>query len=273
MKGSGYECTKAPQLRKKSHWGIEKLRAYIATVKSRFRPSLTQDASLLLGRHYSHCRSAVDMELQITVRFLESLIRLAQAHARLMFRNSVEIDDAIAIILLMECSVAGCSSFGNGGNTLFKDPTTYVFPDNDVADIEFLFEKANILERYGMLDRLSPKECAIIQENARSNIQNSADCWDQREEQSFLPSQETSSNNGDHSTNDFPQDHYGRQTQQPQQNYPSPDCSWVRDARSRDSHPLVDDARNNGHISQSAKRSPPTISPKQRARRRRRSAD
>ena len=33
---------------------------------------------------------------------LESLIRLAEAHARLMFRKEIEIYDAICVIILME---------------------------------------------------------------------------------------------------------------------------------------------------------------------------
>jgi hypothetical protein len=37
-----------------------------------------------------------------TIRMLESLIRLAEAHARLMFKKDIEIFDAICVIVLME---------------------------------------------------------------------------------------------------------------------------------------------------------------------------
>ncbi|EED88948.1 predicted protein, partial [Thalassiosira pseudonana CCMP1335] len=61
------------------HWSMEKLRAYIATVRDKFHPTLTQEASQLLENHYSLCRqSKTEKSLPITVRFLESLIRLSQ---------------------------------------------------------------------------------------------------------------------------------------------------------------------------------------------------
>lgn len=37
-----------------------------------------------------------------TIRMLESLIRLAEAHARLMFRKDIIIFDAISVIIVME---------------------------------------------------------------------------------------------------------------------------------------------------------------------------
>lgn len=37
-----------------------------------------------------------------TIRMLESLIRLAEAHARLMFKKEIEVYDAICVVILME---------------------------------------------------------------------------------------------------------------------------------------------------------------------------
>ena len=85
-------------------WSMEKLRAYIAIVKDRFRPIISDEAATLLETHYEKVRSAQSFTIPITVRFLESLIRLSQAHARLMYRNTVTLEDAIAVLRIMECS-------------------------------------------------------------------------------------------------------------------------------------------------------------------------
>lgn len=44
------------------------------------------------------------MHSKTTIRTLESLVRLSQGHARLMFKNEVEVFDAVCIIVLMECA-------------------------------------------------------------------------------------------------------------------------------------------------------------------------
>ncbi|EEC43282.1 predicted protein, partial [Phaeodactylum tricornutum CCAP 1055/1] len=59
-------------------WTMEKLRAYIAVVKERFLPVISDEAATLLERHYEKCRSSQSNTIPVTVRFLESLIRLSQ---------------------------------------------------------------------------------------------------------------------------------------------------------------------------------------------------
>ncbi len=163
--GSGYACSKAAQAggNIRTPWNIDKLRAYIATVKSRFRPTISNDASTLLRRHYTECRNSEYIEVQVTVRLLESLIRLAQAHARLMHRNNVELDDAVAIVLLMECTVASTSM--SSFNTLYTDPTTAIFPEDNQADIQFLVEKSKVLEKYEMTHLLSADEMKLLEDH------------------------------------------------------------------------------------------------------------
>jgi len=138
------------------HWGMEKLRAYIATIREKFQPTLSPEASELLENHYSLCRQTTsENSLPCTVRFLESMIRLSQAHARLMYRNTVTLDDAVAVILLMECTAAASRGgmFGglsNGGmdDLLYKNPIDTDFKAFDVADEVFEKEKQRLLQRY-----------------------------------------------------------------------------------------------------------------------------
>ncbi|GMI00913.1 hypothetical protein TrST_g1756 [Triparma strigata] len=95
-------------------WSLEKLRGYIATVKSSFKPLLTYPARQVLLKYYGRCRKEADYSNPITVRLLESLIRLSQAHARLMYRNEVLLNDAIAVVILMQATVNTVGGLGDG---------------------------------------------------------------------------------------------------------------------------------------------------------------
>jgi DNA helicase MCM9 len=71
-----------------SNWPIEKLKSYLSYCKNNFKPELTESASLALARYFELQRSMdVRSASRTTIRLLESLIRLSQAHAKLMFRN------------------------------------------------------------------------------------------------------------------------------------------------------------------------------------------
>ena len=87
---------------------------------------------------------------------MESLIRLSQAHARLMYKDEVEVSDAVAVILIMESSASVVGGLGrvsftkDNHSSLYSDPMNSEFPDDDKADV--IFEKLSLalLYRYDL---------------------------------------------------------------------------------------------------------------------------
>merc|ERR1719460_2312390 len=71
------------------------LRDYLAYAKQTFNPKLSDEAGTLLTQSYVRMRQVGSGRGQITAypRQLESLIRLAEAHARLRFSHNVEVVD------------------------------------------------------------------------------------------------------------------------------------------------------------------------------------
>lgn len=159
IQGAGVECNEETE-EDDDPWNMEKLRAYIAMVKVRFNPSLSDDAATLLEKHYERCRMSESTTIPVTVRFLESIIRLSQAHARLMYRNEVTLQDAVAVLRVMECSAFAYGGFDGNvpdvENILYCDPMSLDFSTQ--ADLEFLCFEYKVLKVYGMLDRLSSEQ-------------------------------------------------------------------------------------------------------------------
>ncbi len=88
---------------------FETLKRYVGYVKGKRRRSLgmTVAARVILAKYYQLQRRA-DLRdaARTTIRLLESLIRLGQAHAKLMDHHAVLQSDAIWAIILMETSLA-----------------------------------------------------------------------------------------------------------------------------------------------------------------------
>lgn len=90
-------------------WTLERLQAYISHAKS-FQPEITAEAEQVLARYYQLHRSADNRQsARTTIRLLESMVRLAQAHARFLCRNEVLLQDAIVAITIMETTMQVCS--------------------------------------------------------------------------------------------------------------------------------------------------------------------
>jgi len=89
----------------------EKLRKYIAFAR-RINPEITDEAKKKIRDIYLDIRSggaSPDSPTMITARFLESMRRIAEAHARIRLSEKVELEDAEAAIRIVQ------SSLGNIG--------------------------------------------------------------------------------------------------------------------------------------------------------------
>ncbi|KAK2581495.1 hypothetical protein KPH14_005159 [Odynerus spinipes] len=89
--------TKQPidSLKSEGLWTEESLREYITHIHT-LRPTLTPEAEKVLSATYLYHRSNPERRAErTTVRLLDSLIRLAEGHAKLMYRSEVQLMDAI----------------------------------------------------------------------------------------------------------------------------------------------------------------------------------
>ncbi|KDO21772.1 hypothetical protein SPRG_13186, partial [Saprolegnia parasitica CBS 223.65] len=98
---------------RKHLWSVAKLQAYICYVKEMFQPRLTRESMTVLQRYYQMQRSSdVRNAARTTIRLLESLTRISQAHAKLMCRDEVTVQDAIMAVYVTETSKSADSMFG-----------------------------------------------------------------------------------------------------------------------------------------------------------------
>ena len=126
------------------HWDMEKLRSYFEYSK-RLMPELSKDASCILQAYYVYqrrCSNSDDIrdKARTTVRLLQSGIRLAQGHARLMQHTIVTTMDAIIAVMLLEMtSLTSMDGSGSVFNTsgLIPDLSSLLhttFPDDPTSD-------------------------------------------------------------------------------------------------------------------------------------------
>ncbi|KAJ1558202.1 DNA helicase mcm9 [Nowakowskiella sp. JEL0078] len=144
-------------------WDIEKLQSYIQYVKSTFFPKLTEDSMLVLKRYYQAQRSAdIRNAARTTIRLLESLIRLAQAHARLMCQDEVTVRDSVVAVIMMEASMQSSALAGS--------TSTLHVPFPDEPDKEYLKSESEILRKLGLFDLIN----TFSQENQKHNETDSS---------------------------------------------------------------------------------------------------
>lgn len=104
-------------------WTVEVLRQYLQWIKTTFQPRLTPEAEAVLSGYYRLRRGAEGRHAaRTTLRMLESLVRLTQAHARLMARHEATLQDAVVVVALTEAS---CAAEGEGS---FRGAMNQVIP-------------------------------------------------------------------------------------------------------------------------------------------------
>ncbi|TKS74036.1 DNA helicase MCM9 [Collichthys lucidus] len=103
-------------------WSLEKMKAYFSVIKC-LKPQVSEEANSILTRYYQLQRQSDSCNTgRTTIRMLESLSRLAEAHARLMYRATVTTEDAVMAVSVMECSMQGGALLGNVNALLTSFP-------------------------------------------------------------------------------------------------------------------------------------------------------
>lgn len=124
-------------------WDIETMINYIQLIQEK-EPKLTALSEEMIMRFYGFCRKTVDLRTErTTVRMLESLIRIAQAHARLMYRDIILPLDAFNAISLVEHS-ARTALFSGDDNSVLHTRWP-ILPDEEYKEqIKALLKKLEI---------------------------------------------------------------------------------------------------------------------------------
>jgi len=142
-------------------WSLPLLRAYFSYVKV-IQPELTPESKLVLSAYYKRQRQCdTNNAARTTIRLLESLIRISQAHARLMFRRQILLQDAVMAVLLMEASMQTAALTGVSSalhSSFHEDP-----------DREYIEQEERILKSLHLLHLLSSPFSSHSKDSQQTN--------------------------------------------------------------------------------------------------------
>lgn len=128
---NGYIGSGDKKVTEEEIWTTERLRQYLYYIKSNLKPKLSPQAQKILTKYYTMERASDHRNAaRTTVRLLEALVRLAQSHARLMFRETATAMDAVFAIAAVEASAESQQIVGGMG--ALHAP----FPDDPSAEFD-----------------------------------------------------------------------------------------------------------------------------------------
>jgi DNA helicase MCM9 len=126
-------------------WSLDKLRRYVAHVREKYKPTIGDDAARIVEAYYARQRrGATAVGGRATIRMLESLVRIAQAHARLCCRDECNAQDAVVACLLVDKSMGQNVSF-----SAETDPIAELTVSTD-SDAYYLYQYAQVSAALGL---------------------------------------------------------------------------------------------------------------------------
>lgn len=115
-------------------WDFEQLKSYVNFIRTRLNPKMTKISEIVLSKYYQLQRRSDSMRCaRTTVRLLESLVRLSQSHAKLMFHSEVTLEDAITAVILVEASLTTTQTL--------NVPTNLHSPEMEAIDYKNWYEE------------------------------------------------------------------------------------------------------------------------------------
>ena len=103
-------------------WPFDSIRKYISLVRCALDPMLSPDAESLIRGYYQLCRCEMSGPVRPTIRLLESLVRLSQAHAKLVWRFETVCQDVAVAVHFSEMAKLG-SQQDTTSSDFFAIPT------------------------------------------------------------------------------------------------------------------------------------------------------
>ena len=153
-------------------WSVAQMQSYISHVKSSLFPTLSPSCQQLLTRYYQlQRRAGGPKQARINIRMLESLVRLTQAHARLMYRDECRLLDAVMAVLIMEHSALSCGMLAEKKSTISEWVWSSAMPTTVSAlHVDFSARPEEEYERWEktILDRLGVRRDADGAQDRRS---------------------------------------------------------------------------------------------------------